>query len=153
MSILFRKDYFIESDALMEAGEASFDAKRCLRQLGIPNEAVRRAGICMYEAEINMVLHANGGRASVIVTEDEIRLHLADEGPGIPNVELCMQEGVSTAAEAAHEAGFGAGMGLPNMKKYSDSLTIATAVGVGTEVTMSIRYTPQTRQEGAARAC
>ena len=92
----------------------------------------------MYEGEINMVIHANGGSADVEVTDEEIIITLTDTGPGIPDVSLAMQEGYSTARDNIRALGFGAGMGLPNMKKYTDYMDIETTVGVGTKITMKV---------------
>ena len=130
--------YTILPGDLSRAGEASSQMKMALRQLGIPPEIIRRASVCMYEGEINMVIHANGGQIDVLIGMDDIILRLADEGPGIPDVEKAMSAGWSTASDAARDLGFGAGMGLPNMKRCSDEMSIDTTVGVGTTVTMRI---------------
>ncbi len=130
--------YEVNGSDFTSAGQASVQVKKNLRQLGMPPEIIRRVSIAMYEGEINMVIHANGGTADVIVTEHYIEIVLADHGPGIPNVEQAMQEGFSTAPSSVQSLGFGAGMGLPNMKQYSDSMKIDTTVGVGTTVTMRI---------------
>ena len=100
---------------------------------------IRRASICMYEGEINMVIHADGGQAEVEVDANQIVIRMTDTGPGIPDVEQAMQDGYSTAGQTARELGFGAGMGLPNMKRYSDEMTIDTEVGKGTTVTVKIK--------------
>ena len=128
----------IDGEDFSSAGEASVQVKKKLRQLGFPSDVIRRCSIAMYEGEINMVIHANGGNADVAVYPDKIVMVLEDHGPGIPNVELAMQEGYSTASERIHNMGFGAGMGLPNMKRYTDSLEIETQVGVGTKLTMVV---------------
>ncbi len=130
--------YEVEGNDFIAAGEASGQVKRTLRQLGIDFEAIRRCAIYMYEGEINMVVHADGGTADVVVEKDKITIILEDQGPGISDMELAMQEGYSTASQDVRELGFGAGMGLPNMKKYSDSLEIESEVGKGTKVTMVI---------------
>ena len=121
------------------AGAASVMVKKKLRQLGYPPDIIRKVSIAMYEGEINMVIHANGGTADVIVDDEEIEIILADRGPGIPDVELAMQEGYSTARDHIRNLGFGAGMGLPNMKKYTDDMKIDTVVGEGTTITMKVR--------------
>ena len=121
------------------AGEASSSVKQTLRKMGFDSDTIRRVSVCMYEGEINMVIHANGGTAEVDVGLDEIKITLRDVGPGIPDVEKAMQEGFSTAGENARGLGFGAGMGLPNMKKYSDEMTVESTVGVGTTVTMIVK--------------
>ena len=131
--------YPVEGGDLIEAGEASSKMKLTLKKLGLPQDVIRRASICMYEGEINMVIHANGGEVTVEVGLDEIVLTLVDTGPGIPNVEQAMEEGYSTAGPVARDLGFGAGMGLPNMKRYSDEMTIDSTVGVGTTVVMKIK--------------
>lgn len=128
----------VEGNDFVAAGEASGEVKRALRQIGIDFETIRRCSICMYEGEINMVVHADGGKADVYVEKDKITIVLEDKGPGISDMELAMQEGYSTASQDVRELGFGAGMGLPNMKKYSDSLVIDSVVGEGTKVTMII---------------
>lgn len=131
--------YQVDAGDLSRAGEASSKMKMSLKKLGIPAESIRRAAICMYEGEINMVIHANGGLAEVVVTMDDITIRLADSGPGIPDIEKAMSEGWTTAGDVARGLGFGAGMGLPNMKRYSDDMSIDTTVGVGTTVTMKIK--------------
>ena len=130
--------YHVSGGDLTGAGEASSSMKQALRKMGFDSDIVRRVAVCMYEGEINMVIHADGGTASVDVGEDEITITLADRGPGIPDVGLAMQAGYTTAGDEARGLGFGAGMGLPNMKKYSDRMTIETTVDVGTTVTMVI---------------
>ena len=129
----------VDGENFTSAGQASVQIKKNLRQLGLPPEMIRRVSIAMYEGEINMVIHANGGTADILVYADRIVIVLEDHGPGIPNVGLAMQEGYSTAAENVRALGFGAGMGLPNMKRYTDSMDIETAVGVGTKITMEVR--------------
>ena len=126
----------IDGEDFSSAGDASVAMKKTLRQLGFPNDVVRRCSIAMYEGEINMVIHANGGTADVDVYPDKIVIVLEDHGPGIPDVELAMKEGYSTSTEQIRNMGFGAGMGLPNMKRYTESLEIETQVGVGTKLTM-----------------
>ena len=131
--------YEVPGDDFTRAGEASSDVKRKLKQLGYNPEAIRKVAIAMYEGEINMVIHAGGGEADVEIVPDKISIVLTDHGPGIPDVEQAMQEGYSTAGQTARELGFGAGMGLPNMKRYSDEMTIDTEVGKGTTVTVKIK--------------
>lgn len=131
--------YPVEGGDLIEAGEASSKMKLTLKKLGLPPDVIRRASICMYEGEINMVIHADGGQAEVEVGMDEITIRMEDHGPGIPDVAKAMEEGFSTAGPTARNLGFGAGMGLPNMKRYSDELSIDTTVGKGTVVTVKIK--------------
>ena len=128
----------IDGDNFTSAGEASVMVKKMLRQMGFSAETIRRVSVAMYEGEINMVIHANGGVADVNVYGDKIEIILADKGPGIPDVSLAMQEGYSTAPDDIRSLGFGAGMGLPNLKKYTDSIDIETEVGVGTTVRMTV---------------
>ena len=132
-------NYEVDGGDLIQAGEASSKMKMTLKKLGLPPEVIRRASICMYEGEINMVIHADGGRAEVEIAMDHITIRMIDSGPGIPDVEQAMEEGFSTAGEIARDLGFGAGMGLPNMKRYSDEMTIDTEVGKGTTVTVKIK--------------
>ncbi|MBR0303318.1 MAG: ATP-binding protein [Clostridia bacterium] len=133
-----RFHFDVDGENFTSAGEASVMVKKKLRQLGLPPEVIRRVSIAMYEGEINMVIHAEGGDADVTVTDDEVEIVLSDRGPGIPDVELAMQEGYSTARDNIRSLGFGAGMGLPNMKKYTDTMKIETEVGVGTKITMTV---------------
>ena len=129
----------VDSDDFTRAGEASSRLKRTLKQMGLPPDIIRRISIVMYEGEINMVIHADGGQAEVEVDANQIVIRMTDTGPGIPDVEQAMQVGYSTAGQTARELGFGAGMGLPNMKRYSDEMTIDTEVGKGTTVTVKIK--------------
>ena len=131
--------YSVDGDNFVSAGQASVQVKKNLRELGLPPEVIRRVSIAMYEGEINMVIHADGGNADVDVYEDRIVITLDDHGPGIADVTLAMQEGYSTANESVRSLGFGAGMGLPNMKRYTDDMQIDTVVGVGTKITMTIK--------------
>ncbi len=130
--------YNVPGDDFTRAGEASSDVKSQLKQMGVPPEVVRKVAIAMYEGEINMVIHANGGEINVEITPDYVEMVLKDVGPGIPDVEQAMKAGYSTAPDNVRNLGFGAGMGLPNMKKYSDEMNIDTKLGVGTTVTMKI---------------
>ena len=131
--------YDISADDFTRAGEASSDVKRKLKQMGVDPEAIRKVAIAMYEGEINMVIHAKGGLITVEMTPQQIKMILADVGPGIPDVELAMQAGYSTAPDEIRSLGFGAGMGLPNMKKYSDEMEIDTRLGEGTTITMIVK--------------
>ena len=132
-------NYAISGEDFTRAGEASSDVKKKLKQMGVSPEAVRKVAIAMYEGEIHMVIHANGGEITVAITPEEICMVLDDVGPGIPNVELAMQAGYSTAPDEVRSLGFGAGMGLPNMKKYTDSMEIDTRIGEGTTITMVVK--------------
>ena len=137
-----RMTFNVDGDEFAAAGTASSEVKRALKQLGMPPELVKRAAICMYEGEINMVIHADGGVASVAIRPGSVEIELCDHGPGIPDLELAMQEGYSTASEQARNLGFGAGVGLPNMKRYADELKIETELGVGTTVYMLLHDRP-----------
>ena len=131
-------NFTVPSDDFTRAGEASSATKSTLKQLGLPADIIRRVSIVMYEGEINMVIHANGGYAQVSILPDLIEILLCDRGPGIPDVALAMQAGYSTAPDNVRSLGFGAGMGLPNIKKYTDDLKIDTEVGKGTMLTMKV---------------
>ena len=130
--------YEVPGDDFTRAGEASSDVKRKLKQLGYNPEAIRKVAIAMYEGEINMVIHAGGGEAIVDIDPRQVHVVLRDHGPGIPDVEKAMQEGWSTAPDNVRNLGFGAGMGLLNIKKYTDEFRIDTAVGEGTTLTMTV---------------
>ncbi|NLJ31835.1 MAG: anti-sigma regulatory factor [Clostridiales bacterium] len=131
-------DYTVPGDDFTRAGEASSDVKHKLKKIGYNPEAIRKVAIAMYEGEINMVIHAGGGNAHVDISPDRVNMVLRDHGPGIENVELAMREGYSTAPEKVRALGFGAGMGLPNIKKYTDSMKIDTEVGKGTTLYMTV---------------
>ena len=136
----------VDGDNFTSAGEASVKVKKLLRQLNIDPNIIKRVSIAMYEGEINMVIHANGGSADILIYPEKIVIILEDTGPGIENIELAMQEGYSTAKDNIRSLGFGAGMGLPNMKRYSDEMridttdkiTIDSTVGKGTKITMEV---------------
>ena len=129
----------IDGDSFTSAGEASVKIKKLLRGMSFSPEVIRRVSVAMYEGEINMVIHANGGTADVDVYCDRIEIILADRGPGISDIDLAMQEGYSTAPDNIRSLGFGAGMGLPNMKRYTDEMKIESEVGKGTTVYMTVR--------------
>ncbi|MBR7071176.1 MAG: anti-sigma regulatory factor [Clostridia bacterium] len=131
----------VDGDNFTSAGQASVTIKKDLRRLGLSSEIIRRVSIAMYEGEINMVIHAGGGVADVRVFEEYIEIVLTDRGPGISNIDQAMQEGFSTAPDAIRSLGFGAGMGLPNMKRYTDDMKIETVVGEGTTITMRVNLT------------
>lgn len=130
--------YDVPGDDFTQAGAASGAVKSKLKQLGFDSQVVRRVAIAMYEGEINMVIHAGGGAADVDIQPDRIVMVLTDHGPGIPDVEQAMQEGWSTAPDQVRSLGFGAGMGMPNIKKYTDQLDIDTEIGKGTCMTMTV---------------
>lgn len=130
--------YIIDGNDFTRAGEASSSVKNKLKMLGVSSEAIRKTAIAMYEGEINMVIHADGGTITVTISDTDITMILADKGPGIPDIDQAMQEGFSTACEEVRSLGFGAGMGLPNMKRYSDEMHIDTVIGQGTTITMKV---------------
>ncbi|MCQ2475896.1 MAG: ATP-binding protein [Clostridia bacterium] len=140
MSDSLNFSYLVDGENFASAGQASVQVKKELRQLGIAPETIRRVSIAMYEGEINMVIHAGGGVAQVNVDDLGIEIILKDEGPGIANIEQAMQEGFSTAPDNVRSLGFGAGMGLPNMKRYTDDIQIDSTVGVGTTITMRVNF-------------
>lgn len=135
---IIKLHYDVDGVDFTTAGEASGDVKRVLKKIGLPGDVVRRVAIAMYEGEINMVIHADGGTADVEIGNGVVSIVLADSGPGIADISLAMQEGWSTAPDEVRSLGFGAGMGLPNMKKYTDTFEIESQVGVGTTVRMSV---------------
>lgn len=128
----------VPGDDFTRAGEASSSIKKSLKQIGVPSDVIRRVAIAVYEGEINMVIHANGGEIVTDVTSDDITMTLTDTGPGIADISLAMREGWSTAPDNVRSLGFGAGMGLPNMKKYTDEMTVESTVGVGTTVKIKV---------------
>lgn len=131
-----RRTYPVRQGDFIHAGEASIDVKNTLKSLNFSQDVVRRVAICGYEAEMNLVMHGGDGSLTVVISPEEIRLAVEDSGPGIEDTELAMQEGYSTAREEYREMGFGAGMGLPNMKRNSDGIIVDSAPGRGTAVTM-----------------
>jgi anti-sigma regulatory factor (Ser/Thr protein kinase) len=136
--LLLEKRFSIEGGDFIHAGGVSSAIKKILKDIGIRSEIIRRASIASYEAEMNVVAYARKGEVTFRVTHQYLQLLFKDEGQGIEDIELAMQEGYSTATEAIREMGFGAGMGLPNIKKNVDGLTIESEVGVGTRVEMII---------------
>ena len=138
MSELLTFKFDVDGSDFTSAGQASVQVKKKLRQIGISPEIIRRVSIAMYEGEINMVIHAGGGVAIVTVSEECITIELKDKGPGIKDIDKAMQEGYSTAPDSVRSLGFGAGMGLPNMKRYTDYMDIQSTVGVGTDITMKV---------------
>ena len=129
--------YEVEGNEFIDAGVASSKFKTTLKQLGIPSNVIRKIAVAMYEAEINMVIHANGGKITAEVTPTNVYVRLEDQGPGIADIDLAMKAGYSTASEQARTMGFGAGMGLPNIKRYSDHLKVDSKINVGTTIEIS----------------
>lgn len=138
MSSLIKKEYDIPAYDFSRAGEASSNVRKLLTQLGVNPSIIKRTSIAMYEAELNVVIHGNGGKARVEIFEDRIEILVYDEGPGIPDIELAMKEGYSTAPDFIREMGFGAGMGLSNIKKNSDEFVIESEINKGTKVYITI---------------
>ena len=139
MSEVIKLEYDVPGDDFTRAGEASSSIKKALKQVGLAPDIIRNVAIAMYEGEINMVIHAGGGEIDVDIAPDAVHMVLRDQGPGIQDISLAMREGWSTAPDDVRSLGFGAGMGLPNMKRYSDEMTIDTEVGKGTTVTVKIK--------------
>ncbi len=135
---VLRYHFDVDGNDFSSAGIASVQVKKILRDIGFDNEVIRRVSIAMYEAEINMVIHAGGGTADVEVSDEKIVLVLSDNGPGIADINLAMSEGYSTAPDNIRALGFGAGMGLPNIKRYSDDLKIESELGKGTTLTITV---------------
>ncbi len=131
-----RLDFTIISDDFFAAGAASARIKKSLQQVGIPTSLVRRISVAVYEAEMNIVIHAYSGKISLELAREKVRIVVEDEGPGIEDIQLAMQEGYSTASEEARRQGFGAGMGLPNINRAADKFEIESTVDVGTKLVM-----------------
>ena len=139
METLFSQQFSVEGGDFRNAGNASTQIKTILKQIGIPGEVIRRVAIAAYEAEMNMVMYAKRGVITLRIEPMKVEISVEDEGPGIEDIELAMQEGYSTASPEIREMGFGAGMGLPNIKKNSDEFSIASTVGKGTQLSILIR--------------
>jgi anti-sigma regulatory factor (Ser/Thr protein kinase) len=133
---LFKKTYKIIALDFMRAGEVSLKVQKTLKQIGFDKDLIRRASVCAYEAEMNTVMYGGGGDFTLSVEPDKISFHISDRGPGIENIEQALVEGYSTATPEFQEMGFGAGMGLPNIKKNSDHLDIDSKLGEGTQLTI-----------------
>ena len=138
MADTIKLHYEVDGQDFTLAGATSAKVKKYLKQLGLSPDVIRRTAIAMYEAEINMVIHADGGVIDVEISPDLIHIVFCDRGPGIPDIEKAMQEGFSTATNEIRELGFGAGMGLPNIKMYSDEMKIDTVIGEGTTIDLII---------------
>jgi serine/threonine-protein kinase RsbT len=138
MAETIKLKYDIERADFERAGDASSNTKKVLKKLGIASEIVRKAAIATYEAEMNLVIHSEGGCIEVEISAECIKITARDRGPGIPDIDKAMQAGYSTATDRIREMGFGAGMGLPNMKRCSDRFQMESKVGEGTVVVMEI---------------
>lgn len=135
---ILKYHFDVDGNDFSSAGVASVSVKKILREIGFDSDVIRRVSIAMYEAEINMVIHAGGGEADVEVSPEKIILVLKDQGPGIADIDLAMSEGYSTAPDNIRSLGFGAGMGLPNIKRYSDDFKIESTLGKGTTLTITV---------------
>jgi anti-sigma regulatory factor (Ser/Thr protein kinase) len=133
--------YDVTARDYASAGDASASMKRKLKQLGVDSTVLRRVAVASYEAELNLIIHSLGGRLTMTMSPSEIILTSSDVGPGIPDIEQALREGYSTAGEEARNMGFGAGMGLPNMKRNADEFSIASEGGKGTQIRMRFRLT------------
>lgn len=134
MPELYEEEYVVDGEEFTAIGTASTKIKAALKMLGIPSDLIRRASVIAYEAEMNVVIHGGGGNMKLEVHPDNIRIVAKDEGPGIPDISKAMTEGFSTATDKIREMGFGAGMGLPNIKRNADGMEVLSEVGKGTEV-------------------
>ena len=134
----YEEEYSVDGKEFIAVGIASTKIKAALKMLGIPSDLIRRTSIIAYEAEMNVVIHGGGGIMRLEVQPDFIRIVARDEGPGIPDISKAMQEGYSTATDKIREMGFGAGMGLPNIKRNADKMEVISEVGKGTEVRAAI---------------
>ncbi len=132
--------YDIQGGDFSSAGKASSEVKKTLKQFNIEPRLVRQIAIASYEAEVNVVAHAYRGVMSVDLTPERIKIILEDEGPGIPNIEKAMEEGFSTASDEVRQMGFGAGMGLPNIKRNTDEMMLTSTIGVGTTLVMTVNF-------------
>lgn len=133
---MIKESYPVKANDMTAAGDVSARIKRQMKQLGIPASVVRRVSVGTYEAEINLVIHSDGGRIDFEISPEKITICVVDQGPGIPDLKKAMTEGWSTASNEVRNMGFGAGMGLPNMKRNADAFDIKSTVGVGTDITM-----------------
>ena len=135
--MVIQESYPVQADDMTAAGDVSARIKQHMKRLGVPAAVMRRVSVCTYEAEINLVIHSYGGQIDFEIAEDRITVRAKDVGPGIPDIDKAMTEGWSTATNEVRNMGFGAGMGLPNMKRNADGFDIVSAVGTGTDITMT----------------
>ena len=134
--MMIKETYPVKADDMTCAGDVSARIKRHMKRLGLPSSIMRRVSVCTYEAEINLVIHSDGGQIDFEISEDRILVRARDVGPGIPDIDKAMTEGWSTASNEVRNMGFGAGMGLPNMKRNADEFAISSVVGEGTDISM-----------------
>ena len=135
--MIISERYPVQAGDMTAAGDVSASIKRQMKRLGIPSQIMRRVSVCTYEAEINLVIHSDGGEIGFEISEEDIRVHVRDVGPGIPDIDKAMTEGFSTASSEVRNMGFGAGMGLPNMKRNADGFAIESEAGKGTDILMT----------------
>ena len=136
--MVIQESYPVQADDMTAAGDVSARIKRHMKRLGVPAAVMRRVSVCTYEAEINLVIHSDGGQIDFEIAEDRITVRAKDIGPGIPDIDKAMTEGWSTATNEVRNMGFGAGMGLPNIKKYTDEMKIDTEKDVGTTISLKV---------------
>ncbi|HPF93429.1 MAG TPA: anti-sigma regulatory factor [Tenuifilaceae bacterium] len=136
-------EYTIQGGDFSHAGYASSQVKKVLKQLNVDPKLIKRVVVCLYEAEVNVVAHAYSGTIYVDIDTNRIRMRLEDKGPGIPDIDLAMQRGYSTASPEVREMGFGAGMGLPNIQSNADGFEIKSKVDVGTTVEIIVQLNPK----------
>ena len=134
--MIIKEIYQVKANDMTAAGDVSARIKRHMKRLGIPGSIMRRVSVCTYEAEINLVIHSDGGQIDFEISEDSILVRARDVGPGIPDIDKAMTEGWSTASNEVRNMGFGAGMGLPNMKRNADEFAISSVVEEGTDISM-----------------
>ena len=135
---MIKETYPVKADDMTGAGDVSARIKRHMKRLGIPSSIMRRVSVCTYEAEINLVIHSDGGQIDFEISEDRILVRARDVGPGIPDIDKAMTEGWSTASNEVRNMGFGAGMGLPNMKRNADEFAISSVGGEGTDISVIV---------------
>ena len=134
--MIIKETYPVAANDMSVAGDVSASIKRQMKRLGVPSQIMRRVSVCTYEAEINLVIHSDGGEIDFEISEEQIRVRVRDVGPGIPDIDKAMTEDFSTATSEVRNMGFGAGMGLPNMKRNADDFAITSEVGKGTDILM-----------------
>ena len=137
--MVIQESYPVQADDMTAAGDVSARIKQHMKRLGVPAAVMRRVSVCTYEAEINLVIHSDGGQIDFEIAEDRITVRAKDVGPGIPDIDKAMTEGWSTATNEVRNMGFGAGMGLPNMRRNADGFSIESQPGVGTTIQMEFR--------------
>ena len=138
----FESIYTITGKDFSNAGKVSTSIKETLKRLGLNPAVIRRIAIVSYEAEMNLVMYAVQGKIQLTVSPETVTINVQDEGPGIPDIELAMQEGYSTATPEMREMGFGAGMGLPNIRKNADDFEISSEIGQGTQLSIRVHQIP-----------